>query len=364
MPEIQSNSYTICISQDITKDINRFFKSSKGKYSKIFILVDNNSLQFCYPQLVEKIEYFESAEIIEIDAGEEHKNIEVCIQIWNALSEYGADRNSLFVNLGGGVIGDMGGFIASTFKRGIDFIHIPTTLLSQVDSSVGGKLGIDLNNIKNEIGVFNDPKAVFINSQFLNTLDKRQILSGFAEVIKHGLIADKEYWTEIKNANFSDLSSFDDLIEKSVLIKNSVVKIDPKEAGIRKILNFGHTIGHAIETFSLEHDNKKHLLHGEAIAIGMICEAYLSYKTCKMKKADLDDITKFILSHYKAIKLEEMDKHRLIELMKHDKKNEKGNIQFSLLSEIGKCEINKTATADLIIESLKYYSDSVKLHGK
>ncbi|MBL8152533.1 MAG: 3-dehydroquinate synthase, partial [Blastocatellia bacterium] len=166
------------------------------------------------------------------------------------------------------------------------------------------------------------------------------------------------------NANFSDLSSFDDLIEKSVLIKNSVVKIDPKEAGIRKILNFGHTIGHAIETFSLEHDNKKHLLHGEAIAIGMICEAYLSSKICKMKKSDLDDITIFILSNYKAIKLEEMDKHRLIELMKHDKKNEKGNIQFSLLSEIGKCEINKTATADLIIESLKYYSDSVKLHEK
>ncbi len=364
MPEIQSNSYPIYISQDITKELNRFFKYSKGKYSKIFIMVDGNSLQYCYPQLVEKVESFENAEIIEIDSGEENKNIEVCIQIWNALSEYGADRNSLFVNLGGGVIGDMGGFIASTFKRGIDFIQIPTTLLSQVDSSVGGKLGIDLNHIKNEIGVFNDPKAVFINSQFLNTLDKRQILSGFAEVIKHGLIADKEYWQLIKEANFSDLNSFDNLIERSVIIKNDIVKIDPKENNIRKTLNFGHTIGHAVETFSLEHDNKKHLLHGEAIAVGMICEAYISHKLCRLKEAELEDICSFILMHYKPIKLEERDKHRLIELMKHDKKNEKGNILFSLLSGIGKCEINKTASADLIIESLKFYSDSAKLYRK
>ncbi len=360
MPEIQSNSYSIYISFDISKDINRFFKQAKDKYSKIFILVDENSLKYCYPQLVEQVEAFEHAEIIEIDSGEENKNIEVCIQIWAALSEYGADRNSLFVNIGGGVIGDLGGFIASTFKRGIDFINIPTTLLAQVDASVGGKAGIDLNNLKNEIGVFNDPKAVFINSHFLNTLDKRQILCGFAEIIKHGLIADKEYWNDIKNADFSDLSSFDELIEKSVLIKNNIVKIDPKEAGIRKTLNFGHTIGHAIETFSMEHDNKKHLLHGEAIAIGMVCEAYLSHKICKLKKAELEDISLFILSHYKAIKLEEIDKHRLIELMKHDKKNSKGSINFSLLSEIGKCEINKSVSADMIIESLKYYSDTVK----
>ncbi|MGZ4158944.1 MAG: 3-dehydroquinate synthase, partial [Bacteroidia bacterium] len=270
MTEIISNNYSVFVTNDISKEINRFFKTSKNKYSKIFILVDENTLKFCYPQLVEKIEPFEHAEIIEIDSGEESKTIEVCVQIWSALSEYGADRKSLFVNLGGGVIGDMGGFIASTFKRGMDFINIPTTLLSQVDASVGGKVGVDMNHFKNEIGVFNDPSAVFINLNFLNTLDKRQILSGFAEIIKHALIADVNYWAKVRTADFANFDSFDELVKTSVYIKNTIVLEDPKEKGIRKVLNFGHTVGHAVETFFLEQDSKKHLLHGEAIAIGMI----------------------------------------------------------------------------------------------
>jgi 3-dehydroquinate synthase len=361
MTEIKADNYSIFVSNDIAKDINRFLNAKKNNYSKLFILVDENSLKHCYPQLVEKIELFEHAEIIEIDSGEESKNIEVCTQIWSALSEYGADRKALFVNIGGGVIGDMGGFIASTFKRGIDFINIPTTLLSQVDASVGGKVGIDLNHLKNEIGVFNNPAAVFVNSDFLNTLDKRQILSGFAEIIKHALIADANYWSKVINTNFSDLNSLNELITISIHIKNTIVSEDPKEKNIRKTLNFGHTIGHAIETFFLEQDHKKHLLHGEAIAIGMICEAYLSHKVCKLSANELTTITKFILGKYKAVKISETDIHRLIELMKHDKKNEKGDINFSLLSVIGKCEINKTAKADLIIESIKYYIEQAKL---
>lgn len=361
MTEIRSNSYSVFISNDIAKDINRFLKANKTKYSKLFILVDENSLKFCYPQLVEKIEAFEDGEIIEIDSGEQSKTLEVCIQIWSALSEYGADRKSLFVNIGGGVIGDMGGFIASTFKRGIDFINIPTTLLSQVDASIGGKVGVDLNHLKNEIGVFNNPSAVFINSAFLNSLDKRQILSGFAEIIKHALIADANYWKKVMNADFADLNSFDELIKTSVHIKNTIVLEDPTEQNIRKVLNFGHTIGHALETFSLEYENKKHLLHGEAIAVGMVCEAYLSHKICKLSKDELKEITEFIVGKFKSVKLEELDFHRLIELMQHDKKNEKGDINFSLLSEIGKCEINKKAKADQIIDSLKYYTEQVKL---
>ncbi|MBL0329845.1 MAG: 3-dehydroquinate synthase [Bacteroidetes bacterium] len=364
MTEIQSNSYSVFISNDISKEINRFFKSKKSTYSKIFILVDENSLKFCYPQLVEKIEAFEAGEIIEIDSGEQSKTLEVCMQIWSALSEYGADRKSLFVNIGGGVIGDMGGFIASTFKRGIDFINIPTTLLSQVDASIGGKVGVDLNHLKNEIGVFNNPVAVFVNSAFLNSLDKRQILSGFAEIIKHALIADANYWRKVMQADFADLNSFDDLITTSIHIKNTIVKEDPKEQNLRKVLNFGHTIGHAVETFSLEHENKKHLLHGEAIAVGMVCEAYLSHKICKLSKAELSEITEYIIGKYKAVRIDEMDSHRLIELMRHDKKNEKGDILFSLLSGIGKCEINKKAKADQIIESLKYYTEQVKLMNK
>ncbi len=361
MTEIRSNTYSVFISNDISKEINRFLKANKSKYSKLFILVDENSLKYCYPQLVEKIEAFEDGEIIEIDSGEQSKTLEVCIQIWSALSEYGADRKSLFVNIGGGVIGDMGGFIASTFKRGIDFINIPTTLLSQVDASIGGKVGVDLNHLKNEIGVFNNPAAVFVNSNFLNTLDKRQILSGFAEIIKHALIADYNYWKKVMNADFADLNSFEELIKTSVHIKNTIVSEDPTEQNTRKVLNFGHTIGHAIETFSLEHENKKHLLHGEAIAVGMVCEAFLSYKICKLSKDELSEITEFIVGKFKSVKLDEMDTHRLIELMKHDKKNEKGDINFSLLSAIGKCEINKKAKADQIIEALKYYSEQVKL---
>ncbi len=361
MTEIRSNNYSVFISNDIAKEINRFLKANKTKYSKLFILVDENSLKFCYPQLVEKIEAFEDGEIIEIDSGEQSKTLEVCIQIWSALSEYGADRKSLFVNIGGGVIGDMGGFIASTFKRGIDFINIPTTLLSQVDASIGGKVGVDLNHLKNEIGVFNNPAAVFINSAFLNSLDKRQILSGFAEIIKHALIADENYWRKVMNADFADLNSFEELIKTSIHIKNTIVLEDPTEQNVRKVLNFGHTIGHAIETFSLEHENKKHLLHGEAIAVGMVCEAYLSHKICKLSKDELKEITEFIIGKFKSVKLDELDFHRLIELMQHDKKNEKGDINFSLLSEIGKCEINKKAKADQIIESLKYYTEQIKL---
>jgi len=361
MTEIKAGNYSVFIAKGIAKEINKFFKTNKNKYSNVFILVDENSLKCCYPQMVEQIEAFKEAEIIEIESGEESKTLEVCTQIWTTLSEYGADRRSLFINLGGGVISDMGGFIASTFKRGIDFINIPTTLLSQVDASIGGKVGVDLNHLKNEIGVFNTPTAVFVDSTFLNTLDKRQVLSGFAEVIKHALIADSKYWKIVLETNFSEMDNFDKLILHSVEIKNEIVLKDPKEKNIRKVLNFGHTVGHAIETFSLEHNNKRPVLHGEAIAVGMICEAYLSYKVNKLHPEQLDEITHFILQKFPVVNLDQMDHHRLIELMKHDKKNDKGDINFSLLSEIGNCDINKTAKADLIKDSLKYYTEQVKL---
>ena len=364
MTEITSSNYSVFIHPGIAKEINKFFRLNKNKYSGIFILVDENSLKYCYPQLVDQIESFKEAEIIEIESGEESKTIEVCAQIWSTLSEYGADRRSLFVNLGGGVIGDMGGFIASLFKRGIDFINIPTTLLAQVDASIGGKTGVDLDNLKNEIGVFNTPAAVFIDPAFLRTLDKRQLLSGFAEIIKHALIADPVYWKEVKTVDLSVPEELEDLIEASVNIKNKIVLEDPKEKDIRKMLNFGHTIGHAIETFSLEQDHKTTLLHGEAVAVGMICEAYLSNKICKLPKPGLEEITHFILGHYKNVTIGQMDFHRLVELMKHDKKNEKGDINFSLLSAIGKCEINKKAKADQIIDALNYYTQEQKLYSR
>ncbi len=361
MAEIKASDYSIFVSKDVSSEINRFLKANENRYSKLFILVDENTFKYCYPRMVALIPAFTNAEIIEIESGEKNKNIEVCSQIWSTLSDHNADRQSLIINLGGGVIGDMGGFVASVFKRGIGFINIPTTLLSQVDASIGGKVGVDLNHIKNEIGLFRNPLAVFIDTSFLQTLDERQLLSGFAEIIKHALIADAGYWQKIKETDVSDFEKMDSLIETSIHIKNKIVQEDPFEKNSRKALNFGHTIGHAIETYFLvKRNSRKQLLHGEAIAIGMVCEAYLSNKTVKLSNDALEEITSFILSVYKPVILEETDFDRIIELTLHDKKNENGIINFSLISSIGKCEINKTATIDSIKESLKYYSEKVK----
>jgi len=361
MTEIKSTNYSIIVSKHISKEIKKFLNGSKKKYSKLFVLVDENSMKYCYPQLVTSIEQFRDAEIIEIESGEENKTIEICVQLWATLSDYGGDRNSLLVNLGGGVINDLGGFVASTFKRGIDFINIPTTLLAQVDASVGGKTGINADNLKNEIGVYSNPKAVFVCPDFLSTLDARQLLSGITEIVKHGLVADAQYWKKIAECKFADLELLENCIIASIKIKNEIVLKDPMEKGLRKILNFGHTIGHALETFFMEEKSQKQLLHGEAVAIGIVCESYLSTKVCKIKEKELKEITRFILSNFASVKIEKKQYSRIIELMTHDKKNTKGVINFSLLSAIGKCEINKTATADLIKESLNYYSEQVSV---
>ena len=374
--EIKASDYTIFIGDKVFANLSNFINQKKSPWSKIFILVDENTSRFCLPALIKGIEMLKTAETIEIKSGEANKNIETCSQIWEKLSDSSADRNSLLINLGGGVIADIGGFSSSTYKRGIDFINIPTTLLSQVDASVGGKTGINLKNIKNQVGVFNNPKAVFIYPGFLKTLDKRHLLSGFAEVIKHGLIADTSYWDEIKSDKLviSELLSpaWKDIIARSVQIKNNIVLKDPKEKGVRKVLNFGHTIGHALETYSLEADTEP-LLHGEAIAIGMICESYLSLKMLSLSRTELDDIVAFILSNYKPYPLETKADKKLIELMKHDKKNatphasprqvggwspdrvKRDQINFTLLSQIGKPVINENCGVDFIVEALEYY---------
>ncbi|MFY9308341.1 MAG: 3-dehydroquinate synthase [Bacteroidia bacterium] len=358
MAKIKTSDYTIAVSKDIASEINTFIETRRERFSRLFILVDENSLKCCYPQLVAEIPAFEDAEIIEIESGEENKNIEVCAQLWVTLDELGADRQALFVNLGGGVIGDMGGFVASTFKRGIAFINIPTTLLAQVDASVGGKVGIDLNHVKNLVGVFNNPKAVFVNPDFIATLDNRQLLSGFAEVIKHGLIADPGYWQKIKKTNTSSPESISKLIETSIRIKNKIVSEDPFEKSIRKALNFGHTVGHAIESHFLE--SGQPLLHGEAIAIGMVCEAWLSNKITGLPDESLREITTYISSLYPYHVIEKPAVEHITELMFHDKKNTNGKLNFSLLSEIGKCEINQTASIDLVKKALDYYINTVR----
>lgn len=324
-----------------------------GKYSKVFILADENTSEICLPVFQSLMDDFADFDLIETSAGEENKNIDFCIGIWKTLLDFEADRKSLMINLGGGVITDMGGFIASTYKRGIDFINVPTTLLSQVDASVGGKTGIDIDNVKNMVGTFTLPQMVFIETTFLKTLPQRELLSGFAEMIKHGLIYDKAYYEKLKTTHYLKPSADD--IYRSVEIKNEVVTIDPHEKSLRKILNFGHTIGHAVEGYSLANDENP-LTHGEAIAIGFICEAALSIKNSGLTKEELKDISDYLLSLYPKYEIRKDSFDSLLELMKSDKKNEDGNILFSLLETIGKCTFNCRVSTSDILSSLDYYN--------
>jgi 3-dehydroquinate synthase len=346
MHPIQSIGYPVHFENSLN-EINSFI--TNGSYSKVFVLVDTNTEKHCLPLLQPHLpgEY----DIIEIDPGEENKNIDFCIGVWKMLLDFGAERNSLLINLGGGVITDMGGFAASTFKRGIDFVQVPTTLLSQVDASVGGKTGIDLDNVKNIIGTFTQPKAVFIDTGFLKTLDESQLVSGYAEMIKHGLIADKEYFKQLKAA--SPLAVDAASVYRSVEIKNEVVTNDPYEKGRRKTLNFGHTIGHAVETCSLT-EKINPLLHGEAIAVGMICEAYLSKELNGLSGAELEEIIDAVRTIFPHSLITD-NNEEILAAMKNDKKNENQRIGFALLKTIGECSYNNFAEESLIIESIDFY---------
>ena len=324
-----------------------------GVYSKVFVFADSNTSASCLPVFQEMLGDFTGFDLIETDPGEENKNIDFCIGIWKTLLDFEADRKCLMINLGGGVITDMGGFVASTYKRGIDFINIPTTLLSQVDASVGGKTGIDIDNVKNMVGTFSLPKAVFIETEFLSTLSKRELLSGFAEMIKHGLIVDGAYYEQLKNSDYQKITA--EAIHRSVEIKNEVVTEDPQERGLRKILNFGHTIGHAVETYALINDESP-LTHGEAIAVGMVCEAYLSYTNNTLSQEGLEDITAYILQLYPKYHISDKSFDDLMAFMQSDKKNEGGQIMFSLLNKIGGCDFNCRATTADIVASLAYYN--------
>jgi 3-dehydroquinate synthase len=349
MQPIQSNGYSVFFDHTLS-ELKNFLNQSS--YSKVFFLVDLNTSEHCMPIIGKYLPELDNYDIIEIDPGEENKNIDYCIGVWHMLLDFGADRNSLLINLGGGVVTDMGGFAASTYKRGIDFVQIPTTLLSQVDASVGGKTGIDLGSVKNIVGTFAQPKAVFICHEFLRSLDKRQLTSGFAEVVKHGLIADRAYFDTIKS---TDLALIDPaIVYHSVVIKNNVVTTDPYEKGLRKTLNFGHTIGHAIETYSIKND-KNPLLHGEAIAVGMICEGYLSHKYHSLGKTELDELIAFVRAIFPDYSITQESDQEVIEYMKNDKKNAQGNIGFALLEKIGKCDYNLYMKEEKIIESLDFY---------
>jgi 3-dehydroquinate synthase len=353
MQTIQANNYPIYFNENGYSALNSFLYESK--YSNLFIIVDNNTNEFCLSRFLPFLETNLTIEIVEFEAGEPNKNIETCVQIWNVLTELGADRKSLIINVGGGVVTDLGGFVSSTFKRGIDFIHVPTTLLSMVDASVGGKTGVDLGNLKNQIGVINVPKMVLIDTQYLETLSKEEMRSGLAEMLKHGLIYDAAYWEKFLDLKSIDFTDFDELIHRSVEIKNEIVIQDPTEKNIRKALNFGHTLGHAIESYFLENDDKKSLLHGEAIAIGMILESFISLEKDLITFDEYQQIKSTIKAIYDDVVFDENDIEPIMELLIHDKKNEYGNIQFALIGGIGKIKINQSVENELILKAFQDY---------
>ena len=324
-------------------------------YSKVFIIVDENTSEHCLPHLLNHLATEVPIEIIELEAGEINKNITTCTEVWGVLSDLGADRKSILLNLGGGVISDLGGFVGCTFKRGIDFINIPTTLLAMVDASIGGKNGVDLGNLKNQIGIIREPKVVVVDTTFLETLPQNEMRSGLAEMLKHGLIADKLYWDKFKNLSDLDTNDLNVLIHQSIQIKNTIVCEDFSENGIRKALNFGHTLGHAIESFFLEEETKTTLLHGEAIAIGMILESYISKEKNLLTNEEYQEIKYILNDIYERVDFTALDIEKIIDLLIYDKKNEFGKVQFALLDGIGQIKINQEADNTLIYKAFEDY---------
>lgn len=341
------------ITNNLPESLGRFF--SAQSFTRIAVLVDENTRHHCYPLVAGLLP---EHTLIEIKSGEEEKTLRTCELIWTGLTDMACDRKALLVNLGGGVIGDMGGFCAATYKRGIKFLNMPTTLLAQVDASVGGKLGIDFHGLKNHIGVFQDPERVIISSSFLQTLPHRELRSGYAEVLKHALIADATYWKTLTSRKLDD-QPWDDHIRHSVQVKSEVVAKDPKEQGLRKILNFGHTIGHAIETALL--DSGDRLLHGEAIAVGMVAEAWLSIKKTGLPQEAYEEIRKHISLVYQPAKVDPAVMAKAEKLILQDKKNEKATINGSLLRAIGKSEHDVAISIKEIREALNEFNSTAAL---
>ncbi|GAA4296642.1 3-dehydroquinate synthase [Aestuariibaculum suncheonense] len=354
MNSISSGNCTIHFNESCYTSINKHIK--ENNFSKIFILVDENTHEFCLPYFLKQLETEIVIEIIEIESGEINKTIDTCVGVWNTLSELDADRKSLLINIGGGVITDLGGFVACTFKRGIAYINVPTTLLSMVDASVGGKTGVDLGHLKNQIGVISNPDLVLIDTQFLATLPQNQMRSGLAEMLKHGLISSENYWNKFQDLSQMNVEDLDLLIHESVLIKKNVVEIDPYENGLRKTLNFGHTLGHAIETYFLSSPHRSTLLHGEAIIIGMILAAYISTELAGFPKETTLKIKEFFTEYYGKVEITEEERQPIMDLLKYDKKNNHGNINFVLLEAIGKPKIDCLVDDNIIIDAFEFYS--------
>ncbi|MFL9836108.1 3-dehydroquinate synthase [Flavobacterium sp. ST-75] len=353
MQAIQTPYYPILFNNDCYSFLQETI--TPDKYSKVFVVADSNTSQLCLPNFLAQLATEVEIEILEIDAGEINKTIETCTQLWYALTEMGGDRKSIMINVGGGMISDLGGFVSATFKRGIDFINVPTSLLAMVDASVGGKTGVDLGPIKNQVGVINNPIAVLMDINYLGTLPQNEMRAGLAEMLKHGLICDKNYWEKFLDLNELTTDDLLQLIYESVIIKNNVVTQDPTEKGLRKILNFGHTLGHAIESYHLDTEEKTTLLHGEAIAIGMVLESYISFKKDLLTLNDYTQIKEVITSIFGKTEFSQTDIENIMKLLSHDKKSEFGEVLFVVLNGIGKASFNEPVNNELITEAFHDY---------
>lgn len=360
----------VIISQQLEQSIATAV--SECEHDRTFILADETTEKLCLP-LIAGLPCLRGVQIITIGATDHNKTLASLSHVWTELQHGGATRHSLLVNLGGGMVTDLGGFAASTFKRGINFINIPTTLLAMVDASVGGKTGINFGGLKNEIGVFSNASSVILDTTFLHTLDHENILSGYAEMVKHGLIADDGTWAELVNFDLDvpDYHQLSRMLEDSVKVKERIVDEDPKEKGLRKALNLGHTIGHAFEAFALHTTSPgspgspnspnipvRPILHGYAVAYGLVCELYLSSIKTSFPVAKMRQTVSFINEHYGRLPITCDDYPTLLELMTHDKKNTAGQINFTLLGDVGDIRINQTATAKEIEEALDFYREA------
>lgn len=344
----------VVISGNLERDLVNAI--SECEHDRIFVLTDETTQQLCWPK-IKNFKALKNSTPIIIKATDTHKNLDTLSQVWQALSSGGATRHSLMINLGGGMVTDLGGFAASTFKRGIDFINIPTTLLAMVDASVGGKTGINFGGLKNEIGVFSDSRFVIINTQFLDTLDHDNICSGYAEMLKHGLISDERTWAELVTFDLDtpDLSQLQRMVAESIKVKERIVEADPQEHGIRKALNLGHTMGHAFESFAMRRGTP--ILHGYAVAYGLISELYMSARKTAFPTDRMHQTVRFIRENYGTFNITCDDYPTLIELMHHDKKNTSGIINFTLLGNVGDIRINQTANEEEIKEALDFFRE-------
>ncbi len=345
----KSNAFTIEVGSIIDSSLNELLTTYAQ--SKIVIIVDENTHDNCLEYLLTSFDSLKEAEVMLLPVGEENKVMEVCFQVWQALTDYQVGRKDLVINLGGGVVTDMGGFIASIYKRGIDFIHIPTSLLGMVDASIGGKVGIDLGPYKNQLGVFSHPKKIYIDTIFLGTLPEKELLNGFAEMLKHALINDKSQWEKLKKIPSIDQLIDEKIIIDSIKVKFDLVEKDPLEKNVRKKLNFGHTIGHAIEGYFID---TTPISHGHAVAIGMLAESFISMKQQRLKSEVFYDIELFLTTKFPMIQLDEDAIKEIIQIAKNDKKNESGRIFCALLNEIGECSIDNEIQENEIADALFY----------